>query len=95
MNSATKSLKHIASEQLPSFLSLIKWEFPKIGVPYFGVLIIRIYIRVPYFRKLPNDSSKIARISNPILKSQAPVGGHFGRVVCQQHSDGQPGPKLQ
>ena len=35
------------------------WEFPKIGVPYSGVLIIRIllfigyYIRVPYFRKLP------------------------------------------
>ena len=28
-----------------------KWGFPKIGAPYFGVLIIR----VPYFRKLPNN----------------------------------------
>ena len=33
-------------------------SFRKLGVPYFGVLIIRIrlfryYIRVPYFRKLP------------------------------------------
>ena len=95
MNSATNSLKHITSEQLPSFLSLIKWEFPKIGVHYFGALILRILLfRVLYY-ELPNDASKIARISNPILKSQAPVGGHFGRVVCQQHSDGQPGPKLQ
>ena len=34
-------------------------SFRKFGVPYFGVLVIRIlyysgcYIRVPYFRKLP------------------------------------------
>ena len=40
------------------------WEFPKLGVPYFGVLIRRIllfryYIRVPYFRKL--SPSKAAR----------------------------------
>ena len=31
----------------PRFLYI--WEFPKIGVPYFGVLIIRIILfRVPY-----------------------------------------------
>ena len=36
-------------------------SFRKFGVPYFGVLIIRIllfrvlYIGVPYFRKLPNN----------------------------------------
>ena len=29
------------------------WDFPIIWVPYFGVLIIRYYIRVPYFRKHP------------------------------------------
>ena len=29
-------------------LQLHKWEFPKLGVPYFGVLIIRILFRVLY-----------------------------------------------
>ena len=37
-------------------------SFRKLGVPYFGVLIIRIlllenYIRVPYFRKLPTSTA--------------------------------------
>ena len=44
------------------------WGFPKIGVPYFGVLIVRVllfdylgyHIRVPYFRKLPCGGSCIA-----------------------------------
>ena len=48
---------------------LTMWDFPKIGVPYFGVLITRIllfrvlYIRVPYFRKPPfgTSGSKIER----------------------------------
>ena len=40
-----------------------RWEFPKIGVPYFGVLKIRMllliyYIEVPYFRKLPDHEGK-------------------------------------
>ena len=40
-----------------SFFGFKVWEFPKIGVPYFGYLIIRLllfrhYLRVPYVRKL-------------------------------------------
>ena len=47
---------HIQRTSSPNVsVSALKWEFPKIGVPYFGVLIIRILLfRVPYFRKLPN-----------------------------------------
>ena len=38
-------------------------SFRKLGVPFFGVLIIRIllfraYIKVPYFRKLPNQAEE-------------------------------------
>ena len=38
------------------------WEFPIVRVPYIGVLIIiRIYIRVPYFRKPPCAPIQLVR----------------------------------
>ena len=39
--------------------SIRVWSFRKSGVPYFGVLIIRYYIRVPYFRKLPYNEDGV------------------------------------
>ena len=49
-----KSSQHAFGETWPLQLhgTWPRWEFPKKGIPYLGVLIIRYYIRVAYFRKL-------------------------------------------
>ena len=51
--------REITRTQLPSSFDP-DWEFPKIGIPYFGVLVITrillefgFYIGVPFFGKLP------------------------------------------
>ena len=46
----------------PHNIVCFKREFPKVGVPYFEVLIIRILLfRVPYFRKPLNPKPKSAQ----------------------------------
>ena len=55
-------------------------SFRKFGVPYFGVLIIRIllfryYIRVPYFRKLQYESPNKGVLTMTM--------GFFGNVIMQ------------
>ena len=60
------------------------WEFPKIGVPYLGVLITyNKDIRVPYFRKLPytNVPLKKHKKTAPLAHACPRVGFQFGSIL--------------
>ena len=61
------------------------WEFPKLGDPDIGVLIIRIllsvgyYIRVPYFWKLSCKARKLGSLT------RTPDGGHDSSLEPHAH----------
>ena len=64
---------------LGSCASTYYGSFRKLGVPHFGVPIIRIllvryYIRVPYFRTLPYDVAFIEMVVVVVVQDMFPLG---------------------
>ena len=98
MPSSSEELSSSAVSTSPSSALTFIWEFPKIGVPHFGVLIIGsyylgYYIRVPYFRKLPYrvQSFPVLMIFNvdgyTVNKKKYPVS-RLKTCCCGQVRDG-------
>ena len=54
------------------------WDFPKIGVPYFGVLTIRILLFIGYYIRVPLLSE------TPIYKPFAHRKAHFRTTATLQ-----------
>ena len=60
---------HAVQLAVYSDLSLLTWEFPKIGVPYFGDLIIRILLfRVLYWGPLFSETPTCCRKLRDVVK---------------------------
>ena len=67
------------------------WDFPKIRVPYFGVLIIRILLfRVLYFRKPPYTLALKVPMYRDYFKAKSTIWAHgsLGAVVLQSFGRG-------